>query len=202
MAAIYAPLVLDSPLHAMPHDYQTILPQFDGIGPLNAQQHIDKMNDYFDLHEVDEADVHMRLFAQSLTGGIKKWFKELQAARIVDIVDIVSFHINFLNRWEVKKKPLHILSKYENIKRNQGETIQDYCIHFNNLYNAIPIDIKPPQGLALIKFHDGFDVDMSYQLRERNYVALEDMQKSVVSVEANLLAKRARKRTERRVTIK
>jgi ribonuclease HI len=108
----------------------------------------------------------------------------------------------FLDRWEVKKNPLQILSEYENIKRNQGETVQDYCTRFNNLYNAIPADIKPPQGLALIKFPDGFDADMSYQLRERNSATLEDMQKSAVSVEANLLARRARQRTERRVTIK
>jgi hypothetical protein len=63
-------------------------------------------------------------------------------------------------------------------------------------------EIKPPQGLALIKFPDGFDADMSYQLRERNSTTLEDMQKSAISVEANLLAKRARQRSERRVTIK
>jgi hypothetical protein len=49
MAARYAPLVLSAPLHAMPQDYQTRLPQFDGTGPLNAQQHVDKMNDHFDL---------------------------------------------------------------------------------------------------------------------------------------------------------
>jgi hypothetical protein len=49
METRYAPLVLAAPLHAMPGDYQTRLPQFDGTGPLNAQQHVDKMNDYFDL---------------------------------------------------------------------------------------------------------------------------------------------------------
>ena len=70
--------------------------------------------------------------------------------------------------------------------------MQDYCTCFNNLYNAIPTKINPPQGLALIKFPDGFDADMSYQLRERNATTLEDMKKSVVSVEANLLARRAR----------
>jgi hypothetical protein len=157
------------------------------------------MNDYFDLQEVDEADVQMRLFAQSLTGEVKKWFKTL---RVASITDIVSFHRSFLDRWEVKKNPLQILSEYENIIRNQGETVHDYCTRFNNLYNAIPTDIKPPQGLALIKFPDGFDADMSYQLRERNSATLEDMHKSVVSVEANILARRARQRTERRVMIK
>jgi hypothetical protein len=149
MAARYAPLVLVAPLHAMPQDYQTRLPQFDGIGPLSTQQHVDKMNDYFDLQEVDEADVQMRLFAQSLTGDVKKWYKGLRAA---SVLDLTTFQRSFLDRWEVKKNPLQILSEYKNIRRNQGETVQDYCTHFNNLYNAIPTDIKPPQGLSLIKF--------------------------------------------------
>ena len=99
------------------------------------------MNDYFDLQEVDEADVQMRLFAQSLTGDVKKWYKGLCVALVLDLV---AFQRIFLDRWEVKKNPLQILLEYENIRRNQGEIVQDYCTHFNNLYNAIPADIKPP----------------------------------------------------------
>ena len=57
-------------------------------------------------------------------------------------------------------------------------------------------------GLALIKFLDGFDANMAYQLWERDPTTLEDMQKNAVSVEANLLAKRARMRSEKRVTMK
>jgi hypothetical protein len=49
MAARYAPLVLAALLHAMPQDYQTRIAQFDVTGHLNSQQHVDKMNDYFDL---------------------------------------------------------------------------------------------------------------------------------------------------------
>jgi hypothetical protein len=66
---------------------------------------MDKMNDYFDLQEVDEVDVQMRIFAQSLSGDVKKWFKTLRAA---SIADIDAFHQTFLNRWEVKKNPLQI----------------------------------------------------------------------------------------------
>jgi hypothetical protein len=64
------------------------------------------MNDYFDPQEVDEVDVKMRLFAQSLTGDIKRWFKSLHPA---SITDLATFHKNFLDRWEVKKNPLQIL---------------------------------------------------------------------------------------------
>ena len=60
--------------------------------------------------------------------------------------------------------------------------------------------MKPPQGLALIKFPDGFDPEMAYQLRERDYLNLEDMQGGAVSVKANLIAKRAGMKTEKRVS--
>jgi hypothetical protein len=127
MATRYDPLVLVAPLHNMPQDYQTRIPQFDGIGSMTTQQHVDKMNDFFDLQEVDEEDVKMRLFAQSLNGEVRKWIKALPVA---SLNDITSFHQYFLNRWEVKKNPLQILSEYESIKRNQGESVQDYCTRF------------------------------------------------------------------------
>ena len=60
--------------------------------------------------------------------------------------------------------------------------------------------MKPPQGLALMKFPDGFDPEMAYQLREREPLTLEDMQRGEISVEANLIAKRARMKSEKRVT--
>ena len=40
---------------------------------------------------------------------------------------------------------------------------------------------------------------MAYQLRERDYNTLEDMKKGAVSVEANLIEKKARLRAEKRV---
>ena len=97
----------------------------------------------------------------------------------------------FFRSWEVKKNPLQILSEYENIKRNVSETVQDYCLRFNAIYNVILANLKPPVGLSLLKFLNGFDADMAYQLHERDPSSLEDMQKIAVSVEANLLAKRA-----------
>jgi hypothetical protein len=156
----------------MPEDYQTMIPYFDFTRPMTAQQHVNKMNDFFDLQEVDEEYVKMRLFSQSLNEQVGKWFQALPTS---SLNDITTFHQSFLNRWEVKKSPLQILSEYESIKRFLGESLQDYYTRFNNIYNAIPTNIKPPQGLDLIKFPDGFGANMSYQLRERNSATLENM---------------------------
>ena len=130
---------------------------------------------------------------------MQKWFRALPAASITTLANLQR---KFLDRWEVKKNRLQILSEYENIKRNFGESVQDYCVRFNTVYNEFPADIKPPMGLAFIKFPDGFDLDMVHQLREGDPATLEDMQKIAISIEANILAKRAREKAEKKVTIK
>ena len=43
---------------------------------------------------------------------------------------------------------------------------------------------------------------MAYQLRERDFENLEDMQKGALSVEVNLMEKRARMKTEKRVSFR
>ena len=60
--------------------------------------------------------------------------------------------------------------------------------------------MKPPPGLALVKFPEGFNPDMTYQLREREPTTLEEMKKGAISAEANLAEKRARMRSEKKVT--
>lgn len=85
MDARYAPLVLPQNLGAMPADYQTKISFFDATQTITTQQHVDKMNDFFDLHEVEIEDVMMRLFVQSFGGEVWKWFKALLAASIATL---------------------------------------------------------------------------------------------------------------------
>lgn len=69
--------------------------------------------------------------------------------------------------------PLQVLNEYKNLKRGLNETVEEYCDRFNRVYNAIPATIKSPLGLVLIHFLEGFDVNMAYQLRERDPTTLE-----------------------------
>ncbi|MCY6525042.1 hypothetical protein, partial [Actinobacillus pleuropneumoniae] len=48
----------------------------------------------------------------------------------------------------------------------------------------------------------GCYVDMEYQLREGDPATLEEMQENSIKVEANILAKKSKLKSERRVTIK
>ena len=75
MAAWYAPLVLPQVLNDMPADYQSKNAIFDATQGITAQQHVDKMNEFFDLHEMEEENVATRLFVQSFRGEVRKWFR-------------------------------------------------------------------------------------------------------------------------------
>ena len=199
MANRYAPLQLPANPGALPQEYQSKITYFDSTGPFTTLQHTKKMQDYFENYEIDNDSVRMRIFVQSLTGDVRTWFRSLAANSITTPDELYQ---SFTNRWEKKKDPLHILAEYDTIKRGPQETVLEYCARFNNVYNAIPQNLRPPPDLALYKFLDGFDPNMAYQLKERAPQTLADMQNVAVSVEANLIAKRNRARMERRTTFK
>jgi len=53
-------------------------------------------------------------------GDVRKWFRALPTASITTFPIL---HRKFPEWWEVKKSPLQILSGYEKIKRNVGESV-------------------------------------------------------------------------------
>ena len=85
-----------------------------------AQQHVTRMTEYCQIYEIDESDVQMRFFAQSLTGEVKKWFKNLVAG---SIANLAAFHREFINTWENKNNPLQILSEFDSLKRDPNESV-------------------------------------------------------------------------------
>jgi len=85
MANRYAPLQLPANPGAMPQDYQSKITYFDGIGTYTAQKHTKKMMDYFENYEIDDDDVRMKIFIQSLTSDVRTWFRALSVNTIADL---------------------------------------------------------------------------------------------------------------------
>jgi hypothetical protein len=77
---------------------------------------------------VDHEDVKMRLFTQSLSGEVRKWFKALQAA---SIPNFAAFETSFIARWGDKKNPLQLLTQYNNMKRVSEEMVQEFSALFH-----------------------------------------------------------------------
>ena len=136
MANIYCPLALPTSLNPMPDSYNQRIKQFGEDGDLTAQQHVDWFQDFVDLEEVDEDDVKMRLFAQSLKGEVKKWFRALTPR---SIVNSRIFEQMFLDRWEEKKNYVQMLTQYNQLRRGNDESMKIFSSKFNMIYNSLPV---------------------------------------------------------------
>jgi hypothetical protein len=97
-----------------------------------------------------------------------------------------------LDGWVIMGNVFLILEEYDHLKRNPGETVQQFSTRFNDVYHSIPVDVRLPPGLAKFHFPEAFDPEMTFQLRERNIESLEEMQNIAVDVETNLLIKRSK----------
>ena len=138
----YKPLVLPSVLHAFPVNYYLYLPRFDGeCKNVNAEQHVQNVETFLDLFEVDEEDVNIRLFSLSLQGKVKSWFKALPDVSISDLQQFVKV---FLDRWVVRQNPFLIIEEYNQLKRFPVETVHQFSPRFNQVYYLMPINIRPP----------------------------------------------------------
>ena len=67
----YKPLILPPTLHAFRDNYYKYLPRFDGENGITAKKHIQGLENYMDLFEIDEDDVIIRLFSLSLQSRVK-----------------------------------------------------------------------------------------------------------------------------------
>jgi hypothetical protein len=80
---------------------------YDAKDSVSSHKHLDLLNDFVDLEEVDYEDEKMRLFAQSLAGEVIKWFRALPTT---SIQNFEAFETSFLAKWGDKKTPLQFLT--------------------------------------------------------------------------------------------
>jgi hypothetical protein len=181
-------------LHDLPANYINNLPRFDGENmKITVEKHIQSLEDFLDLFEVEEDDVCIRIFSLSLQGKVKNWFNNLPAASICNFHQFMQV---FLDRWVIMRNFFLILEEYDHLKRQPGETVPQFSARFNKVYHAMPADIRPPPGSTHFHYPYAFDPEMAFQLREMNTATLEEMQKVAVDVEANLLNRKAKLKAE------
>ena len=75
-----------------------------------------------------------------------------------------------------------IIKEYNQLKIQPGETIQKFSAMFNKVYHAMPANIKPPLGCALLHYPDYFDPEMVFQIRNKDPLTLEEMQRIAIDV--------------------
>jgi hypothetical protein len=163
----YKPLDLPPILHDFPSNYNNKMPRFDGEDAnITAENHIQRFEYFLDLYEVEDDDVYIRMFALSLQGKVKNWFKNLPAASIRNFHQFMQV---FLDRWVIMGNVFLILEEYDHLKRNPGETVQQFSTRFNKVYHSIPVDVRPPPGLAQLHYPDAFDTRNDIPVKRKRH---------------------------------
>jgi ribonuclease HI/uncharacterized small protein (DUF1192 family) len=186
VAARYAPLVLPHPMNPLPAgDYLKYMPNFTGEGDITAEEHLASFYSYADNLNIENEDVWMRVFVQSLDGEVRKWFRGLAPGSIASIEALDTV---FLRQWGDRKDYIYYMTEFGSLKNQEGESVSDFSKIFNKMYNKIPAEIKPSEASAQISYASAFDPDFCLVLRERRATSLAQMQDAAIEVESNMLA--------------
>ena len=94
----------------------------------------------------------------------------------------------FLKHWGERRDHLYYITKFSNLKRENGESVSNFTKRFNNMYSKIPTEIKPTGTSAMITYANAFDSNFYLLLRERRYASLSLMHDAALEVESNILA--------------
>jgi hypothetical protein len=186
VAARYAPLILPQPLNPLPAgDNLKYMPKFSGEGDVTAEEHLAAFYSYADNLNIENEDVWMRVFVQSLDGEVRKWFRGLAPGSIAGIEALDNV---FLRQWGDRKDYIYYMTEFGSLKKQEGESVSDFSKKFNKMYNKIPAEIKPSEAAAQISYASAFDPDFCLMLRERRATSLAQMQDAAIEVESNILA--------------
>jgi uncharacterized small protein (DUF1192 family) len=186
VAARYAPLVLPHPMNPLPAgDYLKYMPKFTGEGDITAEEHLATFYSYADNLNIENEDVWMRVFVQSLDGEVRKWFRGLAPGSIAGIEALDNV---FLRQWGDRKDYIYYMTEFGSLKKMDGESVSDFSKRFNKMYNKIPAEIKPLEASAQISYASAFDPDFYLVLRERRATSVAQMQDVSIEVESNILA--------------
>jgi hypothetical protein len=186
VAARYAPLILPHPVNPLPTgDYLKYMPKFTREGDITAEENLAAFYSYVDNLNIENEDVWMRVFVQSLDGEVRKWFRGLAPGSIAGIESLDSA---FLRQWGDRKYFMYYMTEFRSLKKMEGESVSDFSKIFNKMYKKIPTEIKPSKASAKISYASAFGPDFCLLLRERRATSLAQMQDATIEVESNVLA--------------
>jgi hypothetical protein len=185
VASRYTPLVLPQPMNPLlVGDYLKYMPKFTGEEGITVEEHLSSFYSYADNLNIENEDVCLRDFVQSLNGEARKWFKGLTPG---SIDGIEALDDAFLRHWGDKKDFLYYIAEFGSLKREEGESVSYLSKRFNKMYNKIPTKIKLTETSSKNTYASSFDPDFFLLLRERRATSLDHMQDATLEVESNIL---------------
>ena len=132
------PLNLAPLVHALPHNYENVLPRFDLGEGTSVDNHLQIFFLVLEALVVEHEDVVCRLFPHTLKGKAASWYFGLQAN---SITDFDTFERMFKSKFCSQRTTVSLMKGLLALKKENKEKVQDFthrfAAHLKNFSAAI-----------------------------------------------------------------
>jgi hypothetical protein len=78
-----------------------------------------------------------------------------------------------MKRWGTKKDGRLLLVQFNEMKKEENESVKEFYTRFENLLKQIPDDISPKDGVILLQYTNAFEGQFGFMLRDKAPKTLE-----------------------------
>lgn len=170
--------------NVMPKESHKWLPKFTGNNVVTPEEYIYAIDMALENEGVEHEDIAMKLLAMSLNEDAQRWFKSLPDNHLASYEDFAKF---FKSRWKTKKNSGMLTTMFNQIKKKENETVNEFDTRFNNLHSQIPNDLCPPEVVVCLLYVNVFEGQFGLILRDKNPDTLAKAKEYSAKIKANLL---------------
>jgi hypothetical protein len=141
----------------MPPKYEKWLPKFIGNDVVNAEYHMSNFRAFFQLHPISDDTEYfaMKLFPATLYDGAIRWYNGLPDASITFMDQLEEF---FLKIWSDKEDPNMLLTRLNNIKKVESDTVREFHENFEIILQHIPKSHHPLNKFIIFLYTKSFSL--------------------------------------------
>jgi len=125
----------------------------------------------------------MKLFSTTLTDVARRWYDTLLDKSIKPMDQLEE---TFLNRWSTKEDPSMLLARLTEIRESKNETIREFNVKFEKLFQQIPSSHHPRKAYLLFLYIKAFPVHFRYLLKDKEPTTMQEAQGMATKIEASL----------------
>jgi hypothetical protein len=172
--------------HAMTTKTHKWLPKFTGNNVVTPEDHLYALGVALLSAGVEHEDMAMRLLAMPLTEDAQRCFRGLPNNHLASYDD---FSKLLTSRWSTKKDRGMLLTQFNQIKK-ENETMKEFDIRFDKLYDKIPADLRPPAATVCVLYMNAFEGQFAFLLKYKAPYTLAKAKEYNTQIKENLISSR------------
>lgn len=119
--------------------FRPALVNFFGNNVVSGEDHLKAFSNFMDYFEVEEEDVMMKLFMQSLTEDAREWYWSFPAEIINSWEE---FKRLFREKYVDKVDSRYFLNQFNNIAKGSNESVIDFNTRFQKARKSFPTHLQ------------------------------------------------------------